>query len=180
MNLIHNKYSLQSLGHLLGSLAVFLVLAPCSAALASEPVEVMMHEDDVHGAQNIEAGEYTKGIERLLRRLGSGKQAYSIRAPVLIDLCASYTMIEDFETATRYCDEAVELGWYSGIAYNNRGALNIAKGDYDSAVRDFQAAVDGRGAESLARRNLHRAQKRLADMREAQSPTVALAMDTER
>jgi Flp pilus assembly protein TadD len=179
MDLFKMKCSFQPTGHLFGLGVVALTLALSSNTLAGEPFEVMMHEKQVDGAQHIEAGEYAEGVERLIARLGSRKQPISVRAPILVDLCAGYTMLEAFETATRYCDEAIELGWYSGIAYNNRGALNIAKGDYASAVRDFQAAVDSKGADALARRNLLRAQQRVADTRGVQSTTVALVSDAD-
>ena len=130
--------------------------------IAGEPIEVMLHEDDVSGARDIEAGNYAQGIEHLLTRLSANSRSHSARTPIIIDLCAGYTMLEDFDAATQYCDEAVAGGWAKGLAFNNRGALNVAKGDYESAIRDFQAAIDARGADSIARHNLQRIEAKVA------------------
>jgi tetratricopeptide (TPR) repeat protein len=150
---------------------------PYDFTRVAEPFEVMMHQSDVIGARDIESGDYAKGVKRLLTRLGSGKQSYSVRAPIFIDLCAGYTLLEDFDQATRYCDDAVEAGWYAGLALNNRGALKIAKGDYESAIDDFVAALRASGADAMARRNLQRTVAKMAAIRDARNATVAQVMD---
>jgi len=150
---------------------------PYDLTRAAEPFEVMMHQDDVNGARDIEAGDYAKGVERLLTRLGGEKQSYSVRTPIVIDLCAGYTLLEDFDEATRYCDDAVAAGWYSGLALNNRGALKIAKGDYESAIDDFVAALRANGADAMARRNLQRTLAKMAAMTDARNASLAQVMD---
>jgi Flp pilus assembly protein TadD len=139
----------------------------------SEPIEVMLHEDDVYGAADIEAGDFAQGVERLEARVGIASLSHSARTPMIIDLCAGYTMLEDFESAEAYCDQAVESGWSAGLALNNRGALHVATGDYDSAIRDFQAAIDARGADRMARRNLQRIEARVAALRAPSDTAVA-------
>ena len=151
---------------------VFIFSVP---AQGGEPIEVMLHDDDVYGAREIEAGEYAKGVEHLLTRLGEKLQAHSIRTPIIIDLCAGYTMLEDFEAATRYCDAAVASGWSTGLALNNRGALYAAQGDYENATRDFQAAIELRGADRIARRNLNRIEIRVAALLSRNDHTLAQA-----
>ena len=151
----------------------------CAPTQATEPFEVMMHKDDVYGARAIEAGDYALGIERLRNRLDDGAQSNSVRSPIVIDLCAGYTMLKNFEEATYYCDEAIEMGWSSGLAHNNRGALNIAKGDYTMAIQDFQAAIAASGADKVARRNLQRVDARMAALLEPITPTVARVTDTQ-
>jgi len=133
----------------------------------------MLHDDDVYGARDIESGEYAKGVDHLLSWLGDEHQAHSIRVPIVIDLCAGYTMLEDFEAATQYCDAAVDSGRSTGLALNNRGALNVAKGDYENAIRDFQAAIESLGADSIARRNLARIEARVAAMSRPDGSTLA-------
>jgi Flp pilus assembly protein TadD len=151
----------------------------CAPTQATEPFEVMMHKDDVYGARAIESGDYALGIERLRKRLDSGAQSNSVRSPIVIDLCAGYTMLKNFEDAERYCDEAIAIGWNSGLAYNNRGALNIARGDYMTAINDFQAALDANGADAVARRNLQRVETKVAAMLEPITPTVARVSDSQ-
>lgn len=157
--------------HVIGVTAVTFLF--CVSTQAGEPIEVMLHEDDVYGARDIEAGDYAKGVSHLLSWLANGRRSHAIRTPLVIDLCAGYTMLEDFDAATRYCDEAVAGGWSRGLALNNRGALHVAKGDYDSAIRDFQAAIDERGADGIARRNLQRIEAKVAAMRRPGGSTLA-------
>ena len=160
----------RSLSHLIGlSMVVFLFCSP----VRSDPVEVMLHEDDVVGADDIEAGNYAQGVERLLARVSVGTLSHAARTPMIVDLCAGYTMLEDFEAAEAYCDKAVQSGWSAGLALNNRGALHVAKGDYESAIRDFQAAIDAHGAERIARRNLQRIQVKVAALRKLNDTAVA-------
>ena len=148
----------------------------CVPAQADGPIEVMLHDNDVYGARDIEAGNYAKGVQRLLTRVGDdSSKAASIQTPVVIDLCAGYTMLEDFEAAMQYCDSAVASGWSKGLALNNRGALHVAKGDYASAIRDFQAAIDSRGADRIARRNLDRIEARVAAMLQQNNGLLAQA-----
>ena len=147
----------------------------CVPAQAGEPFEVMLHDDDVYGAREIEAGEYEKGVKHLLTRLGGESRATSIRMPVIVDLCAGYTLLEEFKTAMQYCNTAVDSGWSTGLALNNRGALYVAKGDYENAMRDFQAAIESRGADSIARRNLDRIEARVAAMSDRNNGLLAQA-----
>jgi len=164
------KRHVRSARQLIGVSTVFLLF--CSP-VRSEPIEVMLHEDDVVGAEDIEAGNYAEGVERLLARVSVGSLSHSARTPMVIDLCAGYTMLEDFEAAETYCDKAVQSGWSAGLALNNRGALHVAKGDYASAIRDFQAAIDARGADHIARRNLQRIEAKVAALRSHNDSAVA-------
>ena len=142
-------------------------------ALDTQPFEVMVHRADVYGARDIEAGDFAKGVERLLARLGTEAQPYSRRTPILIDLCVGYTMLEAYDEATRYCDDAVSAGWYAGLALNNRGALKIAKGEYESAIDDFSAALRANGADAMATRNLQRTIAKMAAITAKRDAAVA-------
>jgi tetratricopeptide (TPR) repeat protein len=138
-------------------------LAACQFAYAEEDMQfqALLHDKDIYGAEDIADGRYELGIERLARRVDNTRGPFTTRVPALIDLCVAYTMTEQFDKAEQACDEAVDSGWYSGYAYNNRGTYNIAIGNYAAAVRDFQAAIDARGADDIARANLANAQERL-------------------
>ena len=139
-----------------------LLLACAGTAQAAGPVELVLHEKEIFGARYIEDGQYQKGIERIKARLQDSSDAYSVETPKLIGLCVGYTMSGQTAAAGEYCDKAVEQGWYEGIAYNNRGALHFSLGNYAAAISDFQAALLHIGASGEARRNLERAQLKLA------------------
>jgi tetratricopeptide (TPR) repeat protein len=123
--------------------------------------------------RDIEQGNYAKAIETLQARLGGNRQPHSIRAPVLIDLCVSYTVTRQLDEAEKYCDEAIDTGWYSAEAYNNRGAFNIAAGNYEAAVQDFQSALDAGGSSVVASENLQRAEARISELE-----TLPIAIST--
>jgi len=150
-------------------------LAICIAVMAFAQVgyaedgkkfQALIHDKNLYGVEDVENGRYEVGIARLAKRVESSRGPYSTRVPALIDLCVAYTMTEQFDKARESCDRAVDSGWYSGHAYNNRGTYNIAIGDYEAAIRDFQSAIEGRGADDVARGNLEYAQERLVVQRE--------------
>ena len=141
-----------------------MAFAQAAQAEDDKKFQALLHDKNLYGAEDIEEGRYELGIERLSKRVESGRGPYATRVPALIDLCVAYTMTEQFDKARETCDQAVESGWYSGHAYNNRGTYNIAIGNYDAAIRDFQSAIDGHGADSVARANLEYAQERLVAM----------------
>lgn len=154
------------------------LLASAGAAQAAGPIELVLHEKEIYGARYIEDGAYQKGIERIKARLQDSSDAYSVETPKLIGLCVGYTMSGQTEAATEYCDKAVDQGWYAGIAYNNRGALYYSLGNYAAAIRDFQAALRHIGATGEARRNLERAQLRLAQQQQrVNGNSVALVIN---
>lgn len=141
--------------------------------------QALLHETTVHGAEDVQEGRYDVGIERLSRRVENVRAPHTTRVPALIDLCVAYTMTGQFEKAAETCNEAVESGWYSGYAYNNRGTYNIAVGDYEAAIRDFQSAIDGRGADDIARANLEFAQERLVARQKAADEVTFVARNVE-
>lgn len=167
------KFSTQTIARLMTldsllAVAILLVLIT-SPVQAESRFELVTHPADVYGANDVANGEIEKGIQRLNKMLGSDRQAHSVRVPILIDLCVAYTMLKDFDAATEACDAAVETGWFAGLAYNNRGVLNVAKGDYQAAQSDFESAISKRGADKLARRNLDRTIERVARQQQAEN-----------
>lgn len=104
--------------------------------------------------------------------------AHGKRTPVLIDLCVAYTMVRDFEAGDEYCDQAVDAGWYQGLALNNRGVMKMARGDYEDAIADFRAATETRGAMAVSKRNLARARQTLAARGDEPGNRYALAGTT--
>lgn len=148
-----------------------------AAAVAEEgkQFKALLHDKGTYGSDDVAAGRYAQGIEKLSVRANNDRTAHSMRVPALIDLCAAYTMTRDLEKAKEACDKAVDSGWYSGHAYNNRGALNIAVGNYEAAIRDFQAAIAGRGADQVARTNLRFAEERLVAKRAEEEKVRVIA-----
>jgi len=164
------------------------MFAVCAAALAmvqsvttqaEDAFEMMVHESDVYGARDIEAGNYSQGIERLLTRQGGDRQPNRMKSSVAIDLCVAYTMADQMDNAREACNKAVEIGWNSGLAHNNRGAFHIASGNYTAAIKDFQLAIRGNGADPVASRNLERAQVKLAQQQELGTSGYTVAKHTE-
>lgn len=98
----------------------------------------------------------------------------SVQAPVLIDLCAAYIMTNELNKAVAVCNKAAGSKWYSSLAYNNRGVLNIALGRYEEAVSDFERALRAGGSQAIAQRNLARAQERLAAIRRSREEQPAM------
>lgn len=134
-------------------------------AFAGEPLELQLHWLDVRGARDIERGHYQRGVERLEARLGTGRHSPRVRVPILIDLCVGYTMLNRLEEAARACDEAAASKWYTSIALNNRGVVNVVRGRYAAAIRDFRAASRSIGASRVARHNMGQAEERFAAIR---------------
>lgn len=162
-----NSQSKHLRGPVLAICTSALMIPHAAAADESKVFQALLHETEVYGSEDIAEGRYDRGIERLSVRADNDRAPHSTRVPALIDLCAAYTMTRQFDKAEQACNEAVDSGWYSGHAYNNRGTYNIAVGDYEAAIRDFRAAIDERGADRIARQNLDYAEQRLIAMRES-------------
>ena len=143
-------------------------------ANASDPFELISHESYLPENPDVESASYDSQISKLEKRL-TKSLPHSIRTPILIDLCAAHTIKRNLDKATQYCDQATESGWYSGLAYNNRGVLQIAKGNYEMAARDFEKSIRGRGVDAMAKRNLSRTQARLAEIKSRQQQTTVVA-----
>ena len=163
----------RSASHVIWTAAMASILCLGTPAMAVEPIEIRVHAAEVDGARDIEAGNYTQGIERLLARLAKNPVSHTVRTPIIIDLCAAYTMAESYSAATTFCDQAVAGGWSTGLALNNRGALNVAKGDYESAIRDFEAAIAASGADRIARENLDRIETKVAALSQPSHQALA-------
>lgn len=157
----------------------FMFIAPAGEASDKEAFELIVHETELPGTREIEAGKYERAVKLLESRLGTGKLAKSRKTPLLIDLCVANIMIDELDRATDYCQRAVENGWSRGLAYNTRGVLNIAKRDYEAALVDFDAAVKASGTEGVASRNFRRVQNVMAARQgEGQSDSYLAAADS--
>ncbi|MGI9331001.1 MAG: hypothetical protein ACR2QB_09835 [Gammaproteobacteria bacterium] len=129
-------------------------------ALAGEPFSLQTHKTEVYGTRDLESGDYDQAISKLERWHRWARNSQLLRGPVLINLCVAYTAKREFAAAEEFCDAAVENGRSLAVAYNNRGVMNAARGDYLAAVMDFESARN-RGGQRIARDNLLLAQTRL-------------------
>jgi tetratricopeptide (TPR) repeat protein len=155
------------------ALAVFGLAA--NVATASQ-FRLQTSDAEVYGSRAIERGEYAKAAEKLDLALELAGDAHMMRAPVLNNLCVAYTMQSDFEQAAEYCNEYVENGRELSLAFNNRGVVAAARGDYAMAVMNFEAALEENPADVIARDNLSLAQQRLAAT-EVETETLANSAD---
>lgn len=176
-----NRSNLQSKPVRVCMLAICASTLFAAVAVAEEgrKFQTLLHDNGTYGSDDVAAGRYEQGIEKLSVPAESNRAPHSTRVPALIDLCAAYTVTRDLEKAKETCDKAVESGWYSGYAYNNRGAYNIAVGDYEAAIRDFQAAIEGRGADRVASANLQFAEERLVAQRESEESFRVIASNVD-
>ena len=140
--------------------ALMLMTAPLVSA--DDAWQLGTHDVHVYGTSDLQSGNMDKAITKLKTRLRL--RIHRQRAPVLANLCVAYTMKRDFESAEKYCNESIENGWTLGLAYSNRGVMNIARGDIFAAHADFEAAMKNYGGSSVKRHNLVRCKNRMAVM----------------
>jgi Flp pilus assembly protein TadD len=170
-----SKTSAQRATYAAGVAAVALALS--SMAYGDTAFEMKTSERDMFGSANVNAGEYEKGIQRLERMTESVGQSHKMRVTAFTDLCVAHTMERNLEAAEKYCRQAIETGWELGSGYNNLGVLNVAKGNYEAALRNFEQAAQYRDGGLIAKRNLKRARISLAAIRGI--PTDQLAANDE-
>jgi len=161
-----------------------LLVAVASAGLSATAVasegafEVTTAYQEVYGTRAVERGDLDTGIAKLLKALDVAGDLPSMRAPVLVNLCAAYTARRDFTNARNYCDEAVSNRWLLGVAYNNRAVLSVATGNYELALEDFRESLRNRGAVAIASRNVARTEARLAALgRESEARVAGVAIE---
>jgi tetratricopeptide (TPR) repeat protein len=138
----------KTLGSILCIAAAAALLTPCSAL--ADRYELRLHDRDVYGKYALLEGKVDLSIERLERQLARTSSHRNL-APVLIDLCVAYTVKRDFDKARERCDAAIENGWSLSTAYNNRGVMHVARGDYLAAVDDFEMAIGKRKTQWIKR-----------------------------
>ena len=138
-----------------------IVLASLSIpANAADRYELRLHDREVAGKHELLEGRVDRSIELLEKRLEFTSSHRNL-APLLINLCAAYTLKGEFETAARHCDAAIENGWNVRTAYNNRGVMRVAQGDYLTAIEDFESAAAGKRPTGLEKKHLLQARNRI-------------------
>ncbi len=148
-----------------GSCVAALCVTLTLTAHGGEPLALQLHGLDVPGVRDIQAGRYAQGVQRLEARLAAAGYSASRRAPALIALCAGYALMYRLDAAARACDDAIRTGRDTNLAYNNRAVVNMLRGRYDAAVRDFERALHRNARDRIARSNKRIATERVAAIR---------------
>ena len=143
-------------------LALATGLAFAGSAVAGQAFQLQTSEDEVYGTRFVEQGAFEEGTDRLKLALELAGTARMMRAPVLNNLCVAYTMESRLDEAQAYCNDYVSNGRELGLALNNRGVLNWARGDVQAAIADFEGAVSENGASQIAQQNLRLARQLVA------------------
>lgn len=129
-------------------------------ATADTAIELRTADMEVPGAREVEAGEYRAGIAKLERALSRPNHAFG-RAPALINLCVAFVATGELDRAAKACDAAVANGASLELAYNNRAALHILRGDSQAAMADLRKAELVKPGTGVVQRNLDRARARM-------------------
>ena len=157
------------------SVAALLIVSGQPSVSQAESWELSTAPEEVPGTRAIEAGDLDKGINISKSNLQS--VPYRSKSAMLSNLCMSYTLKREYDTATEFCDRAINHPSAGRVAYNNRGVLRALQGDYEGAQEDFGKAAEGQclvkdcsnsignnqeAPKSVAQRNLGRAEVQFA------------------
>ncbi|MDJ0938537.1 MAG: tetratricopeptide repeat protein [Woeseiaceae bacterium] len=121
------------------------------------------------GAEALLAGDAEEGI-RLTEQALAVAQGSRERGAAYANLCAGYALIEEFETAIGYCDQALEETPRNWRALSNRALAKIELGQYAEAEVDLD-----RGQEIAPNATkLKRVRARLLDITDPVTPTITI------
>jgi tetratricopeptide (TPR) repeat protein len=125
------------------------------------------------GSGEIESGKLDSAIVRLVASYPSATDETA--GPILSNLCLAYTLKEDYPTAMKFCELAIDQPNIGRDTYNNRGVLHALQGQYDASIKDFENAActtncpsnlnqSQQPPDGVLLRNLARARAQLAAM----------------
>lgn len=114
--------------------ATLLVSAPRSEEnkVVIGPRNLDLHE----GAQELMAGNAEDGVALTLRGLQTA-QGKREKEAALSNLCAGYIMINDLDTALKYCDMLLSSNDRHWRGYNNRALIYVMRKEYEKAEKDL-------------------------------------------
>ncbi len=164
---------------LIAAIAASLVVVALPSMSHAEVWELRTVSKEVPGTREIESGKAEKAIRISKVRLSVTRGA--LKVAVLTNLCIGHILIRDFDQAEQYCDQAAARTIERTVTHNNRGVLKALQGDYAAALRDFSIAANASCFEGcnasirspqdlprpVARRNLEKAQTRVAESKDA-------------
>lgn len=113
--------------------------ATTAASQQSQTVLGPTNPDLYHGAHALQAGKAEDGIRLTLAGLEVADNTRH-RLTGKSNLCAGYIMLEQIETALRYCNEVLEENDRYWRAYSNRALAYIELNRLGEAEEDLQKA----------------------------------------
>ena len=159
------------------SIALILTTFACASVMAEEGDLrfTMTSIEDASYGDEIIAGNYESAIEKIT--------AYNGHVNAFVyntNLCVAYTKIGDTGSASLACDAAVQAlenrrilraqgkttyRRFLAVALTNRGVVQVAMGEFERALQDFDAALALNEQPAAAKINLAR-------LREVREPKV--------
>ena len=120
----------------------------------------------VHAQRAVRKVEPEQALDLLVGRIESLRDA-DHRAQAHALVCQARYQQQDYVSAEKSCDAAINTGKPSWSHVNNRGVMRFMLGRYDEALTDFRHAASIMVSASLQqarsiRRNVTAAQRRLA------------------
>ena len=129
-----------------------LLLLGCTQLAAQEESKTVIGPRNValaEGAEALLARDGEEGVRLTLIGLGTAQGIRETRA-ALSNLCAGYLMIDQPQTALKYCDQALEQFRGFWRAYNNRALVYLRLGRFEDSDADIRRGQELRpGAETL-------------------------------
>ncbi|MEM9059922.1 MAG: hypothetical protein AAGD13_05625 [Pseudomonadota bacterium] len=114
-------------------------LAACLDALSSPALSVLERSEVFRQIGSIHRTE-----EELAEAEANLKASLALvpqNPETLAELGAVFYLKDDFQTASEFLSRALDTGFPSGVAHNNRAMTFAALGDISNALADFDAAV---------------------------------------
>lgn len=161
--------------------AAGLVVTAIPSVASAQGFELRTTHKEVPGTREIETGRPKDAIR--LSNIYLPHIRGMQKVAVLTNLCIGHIMINQFEKAEQYCEEAASKPNERAVTHNNRGVLRALQGNFEAARADFAIATnvsckfacsesdtnDRNLPNHVARRNLQKTEARMVEV--APSPT---------
>jgi tetratricopeptide (TPR) repeat protein len=125
------------------------VSAATTAVSATEPPPVNQASTIVgptnpqlaDGATALDEGRIEDGIRLTLEGLRYPAETRD-RAAGYSNLCAGYAMLKQWDEALQNCNTSLAMDRNNWRTFNNRAAIYVARGQYESALADLRAGLE--------------------------------------
>lgn len=157
---------------LIHSIITAAVLTLTASNVSAQVVEFVIRPSSLleQGKALIQQGhgeEAVKYFERALRISNSDLQL----AKVHNGLCAAFIIEEEWESALRHCNKAIQLRSNDWRFYNNRGNIYLETGQIDKAIEQYNLGLKLAPQAFTIKRNMELAQNRALAVEEANKKT---------